>query len=133
MNEEFNTEEIIEDTIDPKLQAEIDKKVAELKAADPKLKSVKVFVVDGTDDDDKELYVAYLRQPSFMTFSKYLTAAQKGNQAVALRQLATDCFLAGDRELVDDDSLFLFGLMGQLNQLTEMRSGRLVNLSKPRK
>lgn len=133
MNEELDINEVNEEMIDPKLQAEIDKKAAELKAADPKLKRVMPIVVDGTDGDEKDVYVAYFRQPSFMTFSKYLTAVQKGNQAVALRQLATDCFLAGDKELIDDDSLFLFGLMGQLSQLTEMRSGRLINLSKPRK
>lgn len=47
-----------------------------------------------------------------------------------MRTLAKECFLDGDKELVDDDSLFLFGLMGQLAQVIEMRNGKLVNLSK---
>jgi hypothetical protein len=44
--------------------------------------------------------------------------------------LAKDCFIEGDRELIDDDSLFLFGLMGQLSEIIKMRQGKLVNLSK---
>ena len=35
-----------------------------------------------------------------------------------MRQLARDTFLAGDKELIDDDSLFLFGLTGQLSKIT---------------
>ena len=50
-----------------------------------------------------------------------------------MKVLAKDCFVDGDRDLVDDDSLFLFGLMGQLSKIIEMRHGRLVNLSKPGK
>ncbi len=114
------------------LQKEIDAKVAELKASNPKLKVVFPIVVEGEEYDDKPLYVAYFRQPDFKTFSKYLTAMQK-DSAIAMRTLANDCFLAGDKELVDDDSLFLFGTMGQMNRITAMRQARLVNLSKPGK
>lgn len=126
MEEKFDT---LENTLDPKIKEAIEKKVAELKAADPKLKIVFPIVVDGTEFDEKEHYIGYFRQPSFMTFSKYLSAAQK-DSAVAMRVLATDCFLGGDKELIDDDSLFLFGLMGQMGKIIEMRNGRLVNLSK---
>lgn len=115
--------------LDPKVTAEIQKRVAELKAANPKIKVIFPLVVEGTEFDDKEFYIGYFQQPSFTAFSKYLSAAQT-NQAVAMRQLAKDCFLDGDKELVDDDSLFLFGLMGQLSKIIEMRNGRLVNLSK---
>ena len=72
------------------------------------------------------------RAVTFKAFSKYLTASQS-NQALAMRTLATDCFVGGDKELIDDDSLFLFGLMGQLGQIIQMRNGTLVNLSKPGK
>ena len=118
--------------IDDKLRKEIEKKVADLKVADPKLKVIYPIVIEGTEYDEKEHYVAYFRQPTFPTFSKYLSVSQR-DQAVAMRQLAKDCFLDGDRELVDDDSLFLFGLMGQLIKIIEVRHGNLVNLSKPGK
>lgn len=128
-----------DETLDPiqveisaETQKEIEKQVNSLKSADAKLKIVFPLVVQGAEYDEKPLYIGYFRQPSFQTFSKYLSAAQS-NQAVAMRTLATDCFLAGDKELVEDDSLFLFGLMGQLSKVIEMRHGKLVNLSKPGK
>lgn len=128
--------EVMEETveaIDATLLTIIEKKVKELKAQNPDIKMIFPIVVDGNEDfGEKENYVGYFRQPSFKTFSKYLTASQS-NQAVAMRTLAKDCFLDGDRELIDDDSLFLFGLMGQLSKIIEMRHGRLVNLSKPGK
>lgn len=122
--------EIIDQELDQKVQKEIEKKVAQLKVDNPKARVIFPIVVDGNPDyDEKEHYIGYFSQPSFSTFSKYLSASQ-ANQAVAMRQLAKDCFLDGDKELVDDDSLFLFGLMGQLSKIIEMRNGRLVNLSK---
>ena len=118
--------------ITPEVQKEIEKTVSELKKNDSKLRVVYPICVEGGDYDDKELYIGYFRQPTFQAFSKYLAASQT-NQAVAMRNLAKDCFLGGDKELVDDDSLFLFGLMGQLTKIIEMRHGKLVNLSKPGK
>lgn len=117
--------------VDAKLLAQIQKKVADLKANNPK---VRIFplMVEGEPDDEKEVYIGYFCQPSFVTFSKYMTFAQK-DQASAMRQLARDCFVDGDRELIDDDSLFLFGLMGQLQHIIQMRGGRVINLSKPGK
>jgi len=118
------------DEVSPELMAVIEKKVKELKAQKPELKRIFPIVVDGNPDfGEKEMYVGYFQQPSFKTFSKYLTTSQS-NQAVAMRVLAKDCFIDGDKELVDDNSLFLFGLIGQLSKIIEMRHGRLVNLSK---
>lgn len=119
------------DNLDPKVQAAIEKKVADLKANNPKAKIIPLLV-EGDGDDEKDIYVGYFSQPSFINFSKYLTLSQK-DQASAMRQLAKDCFVDGDRELIDDDSLFLFGLMGQLQHLIKMRGGRVINLSKPGK
>ena len=111
------------------VQKQIEKKVAELKET-KKLKVIFPIVIDGNPEfDEKELYIGYFQQPNFSVFSKYITASGK-DQATAMRQLAKDCFVDGDRELIDDDSLFLFGLMGQLSKIIEMRNGRLVNLSK---
>ncbi len=115
--------------LDEKTSKNIEATIQSLKEANPKCRVIFPIVVEGAPYDDKELYIGYFRQPDFKTFSKYLTASQKDN-AVALRQLATDCFLDGDRELISDDSLFLFGLMGQLAKIIEMRNGKLVNLSK---
>ncbi|MGM9778694.1 MAG: hypothetical protein ACI3ZD_10225 [Prevotella sp.] len=132
MEENVIVEESV-DTLEPELLASIEKKAKELKEKNPDKKIIFPIVVDGNVEfGEKEHYVGYFCQPSFKTFSKYLTAAQN-NQAVAMRVLAKDCFVDGDRDLVDDDSLFLFGLMGQLSKIIEMRHGRLVNLSKPGK
>lgn len=115
-----------------KLAKQIEAKVASLRESDKTLRVVYPLIVEGSEFDEKECYVGYFRQPSFAAFSKYLSASQN-NQALAMRTLAKDCFLDGDKELVDDDSLFLFGLMGQLSRIIEMRHGSLVNLSKPGK
>lgn len=115
---------------DEQIQSEIEKKVKELKAADAKLKKVFPIVVDGdTDDGEKPYYVGYFKKPAFPAFSKYLSLSQK-DQAGAMRELAKDCFLDGDKELIKDDDLFIYGLMPHLAQLIEIRKGRLVNLSK---
>lgn len=108
---------------------EIKAKVEELKASDAKLKIVFPIVVEGNEYDSKEMYIGYFRQPTFVIFSKYISLSQKDN-AVAMKTLANDCFLDGDKELITDDSLFLFGLMPQLSQIIEIRNGKLVNLSK---
>lgn len=126
-----NFEEMNEQ-LSKEMMATIEKRCAELKA-EKNLKAVFPIVVDGNPDfGEKEHYLAYFSQPSFKTFSKYLSAAQK-DQVVAMRVLAQDCFLDGDKDLMSDDSLFLFGLMGQLSKIVEVRHGRLVNLSKPGK
>lgn len=128
-NETLEAQEF--DTLDPKVLEAIEKKAAELKEKNPKSKVIPLLV-EGELGDDKEIYVGYFTQPSFVNFSKYMTFAQK-DQASAMRQLARDCFLEGDKELIDNDSLFLFGLMGQLQHIIKMRGGRVINLSKPGK
>lgn len=126
--------EILEDEaiITDDLQKTIDDNITKLREKNPKCR-IYAIAVKGTEFDDKELYVGYFREPSFKTFSKYLSFVSNNQQAPGMRALATDCFLDGDKELVDDDSLFLFGLMGQMAKVIEMRHGQLVNLSKPRK
>ena len=130
--EENNQFEELQPEVTAELEKTIAAKVESLKKEDPKLKRVYPIVVFGSDGDEKEQYIGYFRQPTFNAFSKYVTASQSNN-AVAMRTLAKDCFLTGDDELINDDSLFLFGLMGQLSKMIEMRQGVLVNLSKPGK
>lgn len=48
---------------DEKIQSEIEKKVAEIKAADSKLKRVFPIMVLGDEDDSKGYYVGYFKQP----------------------------------------------------------------------
>ncbi len=124
---EMQNEEML---LSEEIQAEVDKKVKEIKDADPKLKKVFSILVEGNEDDgEKPYYIGYFKQPSFPAFSKYLSLSQR-DQAGAMRELAKDCFIDGDKELIKDDSLFIFGLMPHLAQLIEIRQGRLVNLSK---
>lgn len=115
-----------EKNLTPRQESEIREKAAALKS-EKKLRKVRPMVVFGdTDCGEKEIYVAYMAEPTFPQFSKFMAASKK-DEVTAMRQLAKDCFLEGDRELVDDDSLFLFGLMGQLSELIQTRQSVLVN------
>lgn len=114
------------------LKAQVEKTVAEIKAANPKIKVVYPIVVEGEDYDGKEYYIGYFKQPDLKAFSKYLTSAQN-NSVVSMRALAQDCFIQGDKELIEDESLFIFGLMGQMGNIIKVRNSALVNLSKPGK
>ena len=79
-----------------------------------------------TANGEKEIYVAYMSEPSFPQFSNSWPLPK--GEVIAMRTLARDCFVDGDKELVDDESLFLFGLMGQLSELITTRQSVLVNL-----
>lgn len=93
-----------------------------------KLRKVYPMVVFGdTSCGEKEMYVALMAEPTFPQFSKFMAASKK-DEVLAMRTLARDCFIEGDRELVDNDSLFLFGLMGQLSELITTRQSTLINL-----
>lgn len=108
-------------------EADIKDKALKLKA-DKKLRKVYPMVVFGdTASDEKEFYVAYLGEPTFPQFSKFMAASKK-DEVQAMRTLAKDCFLDGDRDLVDNESLFLFGLMAQLSEIITTRQSLLVGL-----
>lgn len=107
-------------------EAQIKEKAAALKA-EKKVRKVYPMVVFGdTDCGEKEFYVAYMGEPTFPQFSKFMAASKK-DEVNAMRQLARDCFLDGDKELVDNESLFLFGLMSQLSEIITTRQSLLVN------
>ncbi len=106
------------------VREEIVKKAEELKAQH-KLRKIFIVVVEGEDGDDKPLYIAYLRRPNLMHFSQYMNFVQK-DLVQANKMLATNVFLAGDRELVDDDELFLYGTMQQLSHLIDSRNADMV-------
>lgn len=122
MNEDYFSSE--------KVQSEIANKITTLKQNDPKLKRIyPIMVLGDVEAGEKPYYIGYFKQPPFPAFSKYLSLSQK-DQAGAMRELAKDCFLDGDKELIKDESLFLYGLMPHLAQLIEMRQSKVVNLSK---
>lgn len=106
------------------VREEILKKAEALKA-EHKLRKIFIVVVEGEEGDDKPLYIAYMRRPSLPHFSQYMTFVQK-DLVQANKMLATNVFLAGDRELVDDDDLFLYGTMQQLTQLIDSRNADMV-------
>lgn len=100
------------------------KKAQELKEQ-YKLRKIFIVVVAGEDEDEKPLYIAYLRRPTLMHFSQYMNFVQK-DLVQANKMLATNVFLAGDRELVDDDDLFLYGTMQQLSHIIDSRNSDMV-------
>lgn len=110
-------------------EEQIRKRALEIKS-EKKLRKVYPMVVFGdVDCDEKEVYVAYLAEPTFPQFSKFMASSKK-DEVTAMRTLAKDCFIEGDKELVDNESLFLFGLMGQLSEIITTRQSILVGLSK---
>ena len=124
----MNTKKIVmeEKSLTLKQESEIKEKAQALKA-ERKLRKVCPMVVFGdTDSGEKEYYVAYMGEPTFPQFSKFMAASKK-DEVTAMRTLAKDCFLDGDKELIDTDSLFLFGLMGQLAEIIQTRQSTLVN------
>ena len=60
-----------------------------------------------------------------MQFSVYMNFVQK-DLIQANKQLAMNVFLAGDRELVDDEDLFLYGTMQQLSHVIDSRNADMV-------
>ncbi len=112
------------------LNETIKEKCEELRNTNPKLKRIVPVVVEGnTEYGEKPYYVAYMRTPDMKAFSKFMIT-NASNSIIAQQNLAKDCFLAGDKELLNDDDLFLMGLMPQLNTLIEARNSTIVDLSK---
>lgn len=109
-----------------KQTAEIKECAQQLKTEKKLRKVLPVVIFGDLGCGEKELYVAYLSEPGISQFSKFMASSKK-DEVIAMRTLARDCFVEGDRELVDNDSLFLFGLMGQLSQIIEPRQSALVN------
>ena len=107
-------------------RARIRERAQALKAEGKSRKVYPMVVFGDAECGEKEYYVAYLGEPTFPQFSKFMAASKK-DEVTAMRQLARDCFLDGDRELVDTDSVFLFGLMGQLAEIIQTRQTELVN------
>ena len=104
----------------------IKEKAKKLKTEGKYRKVFPMVVFGDTESGEKEFYVAYMREPNCPTFSKFMAASKK-DEVQAMRTLAKDCFLDGDKELIDNESLFLFGLMGQLSEVISTRQSTIVN------
>lgn len=90
------------------------------------VKKVFVVIVEGdTESGEKPYYIAYLRRPNLMQFSQYMTFVQK-DLVQANQMLAQNIFLDGDKELIDNEELFLYGTMNQLNHVIDARNSDLV-------
>ncbi len=103
--------------------------IAEKKNQLQKTHKRRVFViaVKGWESDEKPLYIAYFVQPNLMQFSQYMSFMQK-DIVQANQMLARNVFVDGDKELIDNEDLFLYGLMPQLSSIIDSRDGELVNL-----
>lgn len=107
----------------------IAQKIKELKAK-LRVRKVIAIVVEGDieDGDSKPLYIAYFKRPDFAGFSQWMNFAQK-DAVQANKMLAQNCFVDGDRELIDDDELFLFGTMSKITSILESRRNELVKIA----
>jgi hypothetical protein len=109
------------------IKEQIAEKIEDLKKS-KKLKRVFAIVVKGEEDDEKPLYIGYFKRPSLSSFSAWLNFVQK-DTVQANKMLAQDTFIEGDRDLIDDDDLFLFGCMAQLTSIAESRNADLVKVA----
>lgn len=109
------------------VREQIAKKIGEIRQRTGK-KRIQAIVVNGDEFDDKPLYIGYFCRPNTMQFSLWMNQIQK-DAVVANRTLAQNCFVDGDKELVDDDDLFLFGIFNKITMLVESRNADLVKLS----
>ena len=89
------------------------------------IKRIYPIVIVGDEFDEKPLYAGYFKRPDFPPFSM-LTNKVNQDSVQASRMLAQNCFVDGDRELLNDDDLFLYGLMNQLTVLIDNRHAELV-------
>ena len=112
-------------TIAGETRKQIDQKVVELKAKFG-VKKVYVIIVQGyTDTNEKPYYIGYFRRPNMMHFSQYMSFVQK-DPVQANFMLAKNVFLDGDRELIDDEDMFLYGTMQQLGSIIDSRNSDMV-------
>ncbi len=119
------TDNVVEISVE--VREQITKKIEELRTQTGN-KRIQAIVVAGDEYDEKPLYVGYFKRPNTMQFSLWMNQAQK-DPVVANKTLAQNTFVSGDKELVDNEDLFLYGTMSKVAQLIESRNADLVKLS----
>lgn len=79
-------------------ETKIKEKALKLKE-EKKLRKIYPMVVFGdTSNGEKETYVAYMSEPNFPQFSKFMAASKK-DEVMAMRTLARDCLWMVTRNL----------------------------------
>lgn len=101
-------------------------KIKTLKA-EKNLKRVFAIVVYGDEEDNKPFYVGYFKRPDMPTYSRFMIKVQE-DQVQASLMLAQATFVDGDREILDDFDIFVFGTMNQLTPIIQGRGAELVKL-----
>lgn len=99
-------------------------KIAEIREKQH-IKRVFAIVVQGDEFDEKPMFIGYFRNPSIMHFSNYMAFVTKDAVQAALN-LAKATFIEGDRELVDDDDIFLRGTFDRFSAIMERRNSEMV-------
>lgn len=99
-------------------------KIAEIREKQH-IKRVFAIVVAGDEFDEKPMFIGYFRNPSIMHFSNYMAFVTKDAVQAALN-LAKATFIEGDRELVDDDDIFLRGTFDRFSAIMERRNSEMV-------
>lgn len=131
LNSEKKMDEAVADlgtqslNIPVEVRNQIAMKAAELKQRHNVNKVFVILVEGDTEVGEKPLYIAYMRRPNLMQFSQYMNFVQK-DLVQANQMLAQNIFLDGDKELVDNEDLFLYGTMPQLNHVIDSRNSDLV-------
>lgn len=118
----------IEVRTDFDIPAELSKQITahaeELKKKN-KLRKVFAVVIAGEGEGDKPYYIGYFRRPGLMPFSQYMSFVQK-DVVQANKNLAQSIFLEGDREMIEDEELFIYGLMQQIGSIVGSLDSKLV-------
>lgn len=113
--------------ISVEVREQITKKIEELRQKTG-MKRIQAIVVKGDEFDSKPLYIGYFKRPNMMNMSLWMNMVQK-DTIQANKTIAQNCFVDGDKELVDDEDLFLYGTQQKISTLMEGRNAELVKLS----
>lgn len=128
MEENLKTEALgVKTTLDLPIDVreQIKAKAAELKAKNS-IRKVFVIIVEGdTEMGEKPYFIGYFSRPNMMQFSQYMNFIQK-DITQASKMLAQNTFIDGDKALIDDEDLFLYGTMPQLNHVIDSRNSDIV-------
>lgn len=106
------------------VKTQVAERIKTLKA-EKKIKRIFAIAVQGDDEDEKPYFIGYFQNPTIMHFSQYMSFVTKDAVQAALN-LAKGTFIDGDRELIDDDDVFLRGTFDRFSSIMERRNSSLV-------
>lgn len=120
-----DTDELVQELKAQVAQESLAEKAEKIKAK-YKVRKVYVITVQGEAGDSKAEYQAWIRRPDLKEFSMFTTMVAKNEVILGGKTVLNTCFLEGDREIVDDDDIFL----GAVNQLEELMNVRSASIAK---